>query len=126
MSLASSRVITQRHSPDWTPVTAADLPNVPGEMARLIRAFDWTATSLGPIESWPQSLMTATTTLLLSPVPMVMLWGPDGYMIYNDAYSRFAGGRHPSLLGSKVLEGWPEVADLNAHVMKVGLAGGTL
>ncbi|CAN5413214.1 hypothetical protein BH10PSE3_BH10PSE3_20330 [soil metagenome] len=55
-----------------------------------------------------------------------MLWGPDGVMIYNDAYSVFAGGRHPQLLGSNVLEGWPEVADFNANVLKVGLAGGTL
>ena len=34
-------------------------------------------------------------------------------MIYNDAYSGFAGQRHPELLGSKVREGWPEVADFN-------------
>jgi PAS domain S-box-containing protein len=55
-----------------------------------------------------------------------MLWHEDGYMIYNDAYSVFAGGRHPALLGSKVREGWPEVAEFNDNVMKVGLAGGTL
>ncbi len=59
-------------------------------------------------------------------MPIVLLWGPDGIMIYNDAYSAFAGGRHPHLLGSKVREGWPEVADFNDHVMRVGLAGGTL
>jgi hypothetical protein len=55
-----------------------------------------------------------------------MLWGEDGVMLYNDAYSVFAGGRHPQLLGSKVREGWPEVADFNDNVMKVGLAGKTL
>ena len=64
--------------------------------------------------------------LLRSPVPMVMLWGEDGVMLYNDAYSAFAGGRHPKLLGSKVREGWPEVSDFNDNVMRVGLAGGTL
>ena len=61
-----------------------------------------------------------------SPVPLVLLWGPDGIMIYNDAYAVFAGFRHPALLGSKVREGWPEVADFNDNVMKVGLAGKTL
>jgi PAS domain S-box-containing protein len=76
--------------------------------------------------AWPQSLKTVTDTLLRSPVPMVLLWGEDGVMIYNDAYSGFAGGRHPRLLGSKVREGWPEVADFNDHVMKVGLGGGIL
>src|SRR3984957_5974249 len=47
-------------------------------------------------------------------------------MIDNDGYSGFAGGRHPNLFGSKVREGWPEVADFNDNVMKVGLAGETL
>ncbi|MDR3468573.1 MAG: PAS domain S-box protein [Xanthobacteraceae bacterium] len=64
--------------------------------------------------------------MLRSPVPIVLLWGADGVMIYNDAYSEFAGGRHPRLLGSKVREGWPEVADFNDNVMRVGLGGGTL
>jgi PAS domain S-box-containing protein len=56
----------------------------------------------------------------------VLLWGEDGIMIYNDAYSAFAGGRHPKLLGSKVRDGWAEVADFNDNVMKVGLSGRTL
>jgi PAS domain S-box-containing protein len=97
-----------------------------GELGALIRAFDWSATSLGPIDAWPQSLKTTTSLLLLSSVPIVLLWGEDGVMIYNESYSVFAGGRHPALLGTKVREGWPEVADFNDHVMKVGLAGGTL
>ena len=97
-----------------------------GACGRLIASRDWSATPLGPIEAWPQSLRTATSLLLASRVPMVMLWGEDGIMLYNDAYSLFAGGRHPQLLGSKVREGWPEVADFNDNVMRVGLAGGTL
>jgi two-component system CheB/CheR fusion protein len=97
-----------------------------GEMGKRIRAFAWEKTSLGPICDWPQSLKTAVNILLQSPVPLVMLWGKDGIMIYNDAYSIFAGKRHPYLLGSKVVEGWPEVADFNRNVMKHGLAGKTL
>ena len=97
-----------------------------GELARLIAAFDWAATPLGPLAGWPQSLRTTVGLILHSPVPIVTLWGEEGIMIYNDAYSVFAGGRHPHLLGSRVREGWPEVADFNDHVMKVGLAGGTL
>jgi two-component sensor histidine kinase len=97
-----------------------------GELGELIRRFDWSQTSLGPISGWPPALRTATSIVLQSPLPLVMLWGPDGVMIYNDAYSAFAGQRHPRLLGSKVLEGWAEVADFNARVLAVGLAGGTL
>ena len=55
-----------------------------------------------------------------------MLWGEAGHMIYNDGYALFAGDRHPWQLGKPVLEGWPEVADFNANVMKTGLSGGTL
>lgn len=103
-----------------------DVLNGGGECGRLIGERDWSTTPLGPIAAWPQSLRTATAILLRSPVPIVMLWGEAGVMLYNDAYSAFAGGRHPALLGSEVRLGWPEVADFNDHVMKVGLAGGTL
>jgi PAS domain S-box-containing protein len=97
-----------------------------GEMSRLMMGFDWGSTSIGAMDTWPQSLRTTISIMLRSPIPMVLLWGPDGIMIYNDAYTVFAGGRHPRLLGSKVLEGWAEVADFNAHVMRVGMAGDTL
>jgi PAS domain S-box-containing protein len=97
-----------------------------GDTAALIAAFDWHATPLGPIANWPQTLQATVALILRSPVPIVTLWGPEGIMIYNDAYSGFAGGRHPRLLGSAVREGWPEVADFNDNVMRVGLAGGTL
>ena len=83
-----------------------------GETGSLIRSFDWSKTPLGPLSTWPQSLQTVTGMLLLSPVPIVLLWGEDGIMIYNDAYSGFAGSRHPRLLGLPVREAWPEVADL--------------
>jgi PAS domain S-box-containing protein len=96
-----------------------------GEMARRIGVHDWSG-SLGAIEAWPGSLRTVVGVVVHSPVPIVLLWGADGIMIYNDAYSVFAGGRHPSLLGQKVREGWPEVGAFNDNVMQVGLAGGTL
>ncbi|WP_246659077.1 HWE histidine kinase domain-containing protein [Rhizobium sp. FY34] len=95
-------------------------------MASLIRGFDWSKTTLGAVETWPACVKFTTAMLLQSPVPIVTLWGEAGVMIYNDAYSAFAGFRHPQLLGANVREGWPEVADFNDHVMKVGLAGNTL
>ena len=97
-----------------------------GEMAQRIRAFDWATTDLGPIDQWSTSLTCTVQMMLASPVPMVMLWGQWGYMIYNDSYSTFAGGRHPYLLGTPVELGWPEVAEFNRHVMDTCLAGGTL
>ncbi|MBS0534890.1 MAG: response regulator [Proteobacteria bacterium] len=97
-----------------------------GVLGAIIAGFDWSRTPLGPIVFWPTSIKTTVGLILRSPVPIVTLWGEAGIMIYNDAYSEFAGGRHPELLGSEVRKGWPEVADFNDNVMKVGLSGGTL
>jgi PAS domain S-box-containing protein len=110
------------------PFTADDhgCPGWKGEMAERIRAFDWSVTELGPLDRWQQSLVAAVQLLLGSPLPLVMLWGKQGYMIYNDAYAVFAGGRHPYLLGIPVEMGWPEVASFNRHVVDTCLAGGTL
>ncbi len=92
-------------SPNASDKRPSDLPFLaaPGEMAQRISAFDWSK-SLGPPADWPQSLKTAVGILVHSPVPIVLLWGEDGYMLHTDAYSVFAGGRHPGLLGHKVRE----------------------
>ena len=89
-----------------------------GELARLIAAFDWPRTTLGPIELWPEPVRTVVGMILRSPQAIVTLWGEPGVMIYNDAYSIFAGARHPDLLGTDVREAWPEVADFNDHIVK--------
>jgi PAS domain S-box-containing protein len=101
--------------------------NRTGGLSDLIAAFDWSETPLGPIDRWPAYIGTITAVALNSDIPMVMLWGKSGVMVYNDAYALFAGRRHPKLLGSDVLEGWPEVADFNRNVLDVVLGqGGTL
>lgn len=95
-------------------------------MGRRIAARDWSGSAVGPIAGWPTSLRAAVSLLLRSPVGMVLLWGEAGTMIYNDAYAAFAGGRQLSQLGVAVRDAWPEVVDFNEHVMRTGLAGGTL
>jgi len=97
-----------------------------GHIAQIIASYDWHRTALGAIDTWPQSLKTTVATMLRSTLPMVALLGEDGVMIYNDGYSEFAGRRHPLSLGSNVRVSWPEVADHNDYVLRVGLAGGTL
>lgn len=97
-----------------------------GEMAERVRTLDWSLTGLGPLQQWCPALRQAVQFLLAAPMPLVMLWGREGYMIYNDAYAEFAGGRHPYLLGTPVELGWPEVAQFNRHVVDTCLAGGTL
>jgi PAS domain S-box-containing protein len=97
-----------------------------GALGALVASFDWAATPLGPISSWPAAMKIMVGFMLHSPMPMATLWGPDGIMIYNDAYATIAGARHPDVLGAKAVESFPEVADLNRRVLKTGLAGGAL
>ncbi|MBX9732266.1 MAG: response regulator [Sphingomonas sp.] len=92
----------------------------------MIRDFDWGRTPLGPIGQWSSPLRTIVGMLCRAPNPLVLLWGADGIMIYNDAYAVIAGKRHPAMLGSKVREAWPEAADFNDDIMTQGLAGRSL
>ncbi len=90
----------------------------------MINSHDWANTPIGPIDQWPSMLKMTIALILQSPIAMVTLWGAEGVLVYNDAYSRFAGARHPDLLGRNVREAWPEVADFNDHVLKVVLHDG--
>src|SRR5580658_1781142 len=81
-----------------------------GEMADLTRAFDWSHTSLGPIDRWPQALLNTVNTLLNSRHPMFLWWGPDLIQFYNDAYRLSLGeGKHPKALGQNGEDCWPEI-----------------
>ena len=80
-----------------------------GEMGQLIRGFEWDETSLGPVESWPQSLRSAVSILLPSKAQICMFWGHDLITLYNDAYRPVLGKKHPSALGLPVREVWSEI-----------------
>jgi signal transduction histidine kinase len=80
-----------------------------GEMGRLIRAHDWTATPLGSPEDWPRSLKTAVRIMLTSRQPMWIGWGSELSYLYNDAYFSIIGGKHPWALGRPAREVWREV-----------------
>lgn len=71
--------------------SAASLFSGTGEVRAIGRELDWAATSLGPVEQWPQSLRSTVRILLSSQYPMVLTWGPQFTQIYNDAYSKLIG-----------------------------------
>jgi signal transduction histidine kinase len=81
-----------------------------GEMADLTRTFDWSQTSVGPIDRWPEVLLNTVNTLLNSRHPMFLWWGEDLVQFYNDAYRSSLGvGKHPMALGQKGEDCWPEI-----------------
>jgi len=97
-----------------------------GELGRLIAAHDWAATPLGPIESWKQSLRSAVGICLSSRFPIVMYWGAELTVIYNDAYSEILGAKHPWALGKPCRVCWAEIWDtigpMLGEVMRTGTA----
>lgn len=83
-----------------------------GEMAQQIRDVPWAETALGPPELWPDNLRTALSLCLSSRFPIVMWWGPEMRMFYNDAYIPFLGPhKHPGALYKRASEAWPEIWD---------------
>ena len=81
-----------------------------GEMARRFREFDWSATSLGPVEFWPESWRNAVQIILDSSFPTALALGEELIYFYNDAFIPLAGSsRHPSALGTPVPIAWKEI-----------------
>ncbi len=96
-----------------------------GEMGALTRSHDWSASPLGPPESWPQSLRTAIRILLNTNHPMFIWWGEELIQFYNDAYCKTMGPElHPSALGQRGRECWAEIWDVIGPQIEQVMRGG--
>jgi len=82
-----------------------------GEMGARMRAFDWSATALGPVEQWPQSLRACVGVILGSGYPMLVCWGPAYTMLFNDPYRPLIGTKQITALGRSIREVLPETWD---------------
>src|SRR5579859_1530189 len=106
------------------PVTAEVLAGG-GEMEALMRSLDWAQTPIGPVESWPQSLRTSVSICLASRFPMLIWWGPELVMLYNDAYRPMLGAsKHPRSMGQRGRECWPEIWDIIGPMLEGVLTRG--
>ncbi len=73
-------------------------------MPALIRAHDWSKTSLGDIGQWPVALRTMVQLMLGSNQPMFLAWGSDRIWLYNDAFIPILGRKHPQALGRHAID----------------------
>ncbi|MGZ6071123.1 MAG: ATP-binding protein [Myxococcaceae bacterium] len=92
-----------------TDLAALDFLAGGGELGAEMRRRDWSNTPLGDARRWPQSLRTAISICLNSRMPVLLWWGPDLLMLYNDAYAQIIGAKHPRALGGPGRECWPEI-----------------
>ncbi len=81
-------------------------------MAQLMRSHNWEDTPLGVIAHWSPNLCTAVSICLNSRFPMVIWWGRELVLLYNDAWLPIVGNKHPEALGRPGHEVWAETWDV--------------
>jgi PAS domain S-box-containing protein len=94
-----------------------------GEMGGRMREMDWSRTALGPPHLWPQSLRSTVSMLLPSKAQIVLFWGPEFNVLYNDAYRPVFGAKHPDVLGLPGRNAWSEIWDtqVGLHALLEGV-----
>ncbi|WP_190481715.1 PAS domain-containing protein [Pseudanabaena sp. FACHB-2040] len=103
--------------------TLAHFLNHKGRPGDLLQSYNWAETRLGPLENWPQSLQTALSICLTSPLPMFMGWGEELILFYNEACQQALDLSADTLeLGQPVRLGcprlWAVVGSLLQQVMQ--------
>ncbi|KQT55183.1 MULTISPECIES: PAS domain S-box protein [unclassified Aureimonas] len=93
-------------------------------MADAVARHDWSATSLGRRDAWPNGAATMIAMILESQQPMFLLWGPERTLVYNDAYAPLLGSKQAWALGSPFLDVWAEAAESIRPLIDRVFAGG--
>ncbi len=94
-------------------------------MGRLLAEYDWSGTGIGAPDRWPPELRAYVDMVLGCRVPMMLGWGPDLRILYNDAYLPILLAKHPAIWrpGREVFaEVWPLVGPLLEGVFDSGEA----
>ena len=92
-----------------------------GEMGSRMRELDWSKTSIGSPDTWPQSLRSTVSMLLPSRAQIIVFWGPEFTVLYNDAYRPVFGAKHPHALGLSGRAAWSEIWDSVLHELLAGV-----
>jgi serine phosphatase RsbU (regulator of sigma subunit) len=92
----------------------------------MVLEHDWAGTPLGAEDDWSPTLLSTVSTVVNSPFGMLVMWGPELCMVYNDRYAALLGPRHPKALGARVPEVWPDVwPDIEGLIDTVYAGGAT-
>ena len=90
-------------------------------MGARMRDLDWSKTPLGAATGWPQSLRSTVSMLLPSKAQIILFWGPQFCVLYNDAYRPVFGAKHPHALALPGREAWNEIWDSMLHELLAGV-----
>ncbi|WP_336921998.1 SpoIIE family protein phosphatase [Aquipuribacter sp. SD81] len=97
-----------------------------GALRGAYEAVDWDASPLGCPEGWSPELRHTLQAVLATRFAVTLLWGPEYTLVYNEAYARLIGEKHPQALGRPAKEIFPEIwtdiAPLLDGVRETGVA----
>lgn len=65
-------------------------------------SHDWSRTAVGAPAGWPPALRLAADIMFNTPLPMLLCWGPQRAVLFNDAYADLSGGGHTAAPGGTV------------------------
>ncbi|KQM77366.1 PAS domain-containing protein [Xylophilus sp. Leaf220] len=80
-----------------------------GALGADIHRHDWSATAVGPPQTWPVAVQATLATWLDSPQAMCMAWGPELHFLFNEAYRPFLGDRAAGAIGRRFADLWSDV-----------------
>jgi PAS domain S-box-containing protein len=114
---------------DITPASTNILQNIApmlfgGDTGEIVRQTDWSVTPLGDYATWPQSLRSTLSLVLNSKNIAALYWGPEQWLLYNDAYSHALGDRHPWAFGRPFKEALSDIAPVLGPQVEQVLATG--
>ncbi|MEJ1237555.1 PAS domain S-box protein [Chryseolinea sp. T2] len=93
-------------------------PRASRGMSDMIEEFDWSATSLGSMDSWSEAFRSAVRLALNTKSPVLIVGGVEMIQIYNDAFAAMIGSRHPGALGVVGKQFWHEQWDSVGPIVK--------
>lgn len=85
----------------------------------VINSVNWAATPLGPMSTWTPRLQQTVNQILADSRAIAVYWGEHYSTIYNEAFSRLCGSKHPFLLGRPVEETWPGGGAVLKEAMRI-------
>ena len=73
-----------------------------GRSAQSSSSFDWSATRLGDPHGWPQALRLTADVMYNTPLPLLLVWGRDMTVLFNESYGALAGPAYGRVPGGNV------------------------
>ena len=94
-------------------------------VGRQAREIAWEQTPPGPPEEWPHALRHVVRLCFSTRFPVMLVWGPDLTLIFNDGYEEMLGtAKQAGALGAPAEVVWHEIWDVVGPLFESVLSTG--